>query len=191
MRQGEMLALTWADVDFRDGNVCRVTKSVRTGDKAAPAGQGREDEGEPPPHPPHPPHARRAWRARFGGRLVFSARWPLPATEGKQRYVNKANLRKTFRQACWGRPALPAIRFHDLRHTHATLALQETKNVKAVSARLGHADVRVTLNTYAHYLPVMEEEYVSAMETPSGARPFLRRPRRNRLSRRPFRPNHP
>lgn len=34
-----------------------------------------------------------------------------------------------------------------------------------MSARLGHADVRVTLNTYAHYLPLMEEEYVSAMET--------------------------
>ena len=59
---------------------------------------------------------------------------------------------------------LPENRFHDLRHTHATLALQATKNVKAVSARLGHADIRVTLNTYAHFLPIMEEEYVAAME---------------------------
>jgi integrase len=56
------------------------------------------------------------------------------------------------------------IRFHDLRHTHATLALLKTKNIKAVSARLGHADVRVTLKTYAQYLPVMEEELVAAME---------------------------
>ena len=60
---------------------------------------------------------------------------------------------------------LPRGRFHDLRHTHATFALQATKNIKAVSARLGHADVRVTLNTYAHYLPLMEDEYVSAMES--------------------------
>ena len=84
--------------------------------------------------------------------------------------MNKANLRKTFAKLL-GKAGLPAIRFHDLRHTHATLALQETKNVKAVSARLGHADVRVTLNTYAHYLPVMEEEYVSAMERLLAPRP--------------------
>ncbi len=73
-------------------------------------------------------------------------------------------MTKTFRLLLH-KAGLPRVRFHDLRHTHATFALQATKNIKAVSARLGHADVRVTLNTYAHDLPLMEEEYVSAMET--------------------------
>jgi integrase len=56
------------------------------------------------------------------------------------------------------------IRFHDCRHTFATLALLKTRNVKAVSVRLGHEDIRVTLNTYAHWLPVMEDEILEAME---------------------------
>ena len=54
--------------------------------------------------------------------------------------------------------ALPMIRFHDLRHTYATLALQAGLNVKIVSSRLGHANVAFTLNVYSHALPEMDEE---------------------------------
>ncbi|WP_179107178.1 site-specific integrase [Sediminibacillus massiliensis] len=43
------------------------------------------------------------------------------------------------------------IRFHDLRHTHASLLIQEGVNVKIVSERLGHSDVAITLNTYTHF----------------------------------------
>jgi integrase len=50
------------------------------------------------------------------------------------------------------------IRFHDLRHTYATLALQAGLNVKIVSSRLGHANVAFTLNVYSHALPEMDEE---------------------------------
>ena len=53
---------------------------------------------------------------------------------------------------------LPAIRFHDLRHTHATLALQAGVHPKVVSERLGHATVSITLDTYSHAIPAMEEE---------------------------------
>ncbi|PPB08651.1 hypothetical protein C4A77_07465 [Brevibacillus laterosporus] len=48
-------------------------------------------------------------------------------------------------------------RFHDLRHTHATLLLQLGENPKVVSERLGHADVYITLNIYAHVLPTMQK----------------------------------
>ncbi|PPA88324.1 hypothetical protein C4A76_09690 [Brevibacillus laterosporus] len=48
-------------------------------------------------------------------------------------------------------------RFHDLRHTHATLLLQLGENPKVVSERLGHADVNITLNIYAHVLPTMQK----------------------------------
>ena len=53
---------------------------------------------------------------------------------------------------------LPRIRFHDLRHTHATLALQAGVHPKIVSERLGHGDVGVTLNVYSHTIPALEEE---------------------------------
>jgi integrase len=48
---------------------------------------------------------------------------------------------------------LPAIRFHDLRHTHATMLLARGNSVKAVSQRLGHATIEITLKHYAHVLP--------------------------------------
>jgi integrase len=53
---------------------------------------------------------------------------------------------------------LPDIRLHDLRHTHATLALQAGIHPKVVSERLGHAAVAITLDTYSHAIPAMQEE---------------------------------
>jgi integrase len=52
---------------------------------------------------------------------------------------------------------LPRIRFHDLRHTHATLALQAGVHPKVVSERLGHADIALTLNVYSHAIPALQE----------------------------------
>jgi integrase len=53
---------------------------------------------------------------------------------------------------------LPQIRLHDLRHTHATLALQAGVHPKVVSERLGHATVSITLDTYSHAIPALQEE---------------------------------
>jgi len=52
---------------------------------------------------------------------------------------------------------MPVIRFHDLRHTAATLLLLAGENPKVVSERLGHASVEITLNTYSHVLPAMQK----------------------------------
>ncbi len=53
---------------------------------------------------------------------------------------------------------LARIRLHDLRHTHATLALRAGIHPKVVSERLGHATVSITLDTYSHAIPAMQEE---------------------------------
>ncbi len=53
---------------------------------------------------------------------------------------------------------MPDIRLHDLRHTHATLALRAGIHPKVVSERLGHATVSITLDTYSHAIPAMQEE---------------------------------
>lgn len=55
------------------------------------------------------------------------------------------------------RAGLPRIRFHDLRHTHATLAFQAGVHPKVVSERLGHADIALTLNVYSHAVPALQE----------------------------------
>ena len=51
----------------------------------------------------------------------------------------------------------PRIRLHDLRHTHATLALQAGIHSKVVSEQLGHATVSITLDTYSQAIPAMQE----------------------------------
>ncbi len=53
---------------------------------------------------------------------------------------------------------LPRIRFHDLRHTHATILLSMGVNPKIVANRLGHSSVKITLDTYSHVLPEMKQD---------------------------------
>lgn len=53
---------------------------------------------------------------------------------------------------------LKKIRFHDIRHTHATLLLMQGVNPKIVAERFGHVDIRLTLDTYSHLLPNMQLE---------------------------------
>jgi hypothetical protein len=58
----------------------------------------------------------------------------------------------------------PDICFHDLRHTAATLMLQQSIHPKVVQERLGHADIALTLNTYSHVLPNIQEEVVQKLD---------------------------
>jgi integrase len=57
------------------------------------------------------------------------------------------------------------VRFHDLRHTCATLLLSKGFHPKIVQELLGHATVSITLDTYSHVLPNMQGEAASAMES--------------------------
>ncbi len=56
------------------------------------------------------------------------------------------------------------VRFHDLRHTHATWLLASGVNVKVVSERLGHSNIRITLDTYAHVLKTMQTAAVEKLD---------------------------
>ena len=56
------------------------------------------------------------------------------------------------------------VRLHDLRHTHATLMMEQGVNPKVVSERLGHASVVITLDIYSHALPSMQEEAVTRFD---------------------------
>ena len=55
------------------------------------------------------------------------------------------------------RTGYPNVRFHDLRHTHASLMLRQGVHPKIVSERLGHANIGITLDTYSHVLPGLQE----------------------------------
>jgi integrase len=59
---------------------------------------------------------------------------------------------------------LPSIRLYDLRHTMATLLLSESVNPKIVQERLGHSSIVLTLDTYSHVLPTMQEDATAKLE---------------------------
>jgi integrase len=71
--------------------------------------------------------------------------------------LDPESVSRYFRQAV-KQSLLPQIRLHDLRHTHATLALQAAIHPKVVSERLGHATISITLDTYSHAIPAIQEE---------------------------------
>ena len=60
---------------------------------------------------------------------------------------------------------LPDIRFHDLRHSHATQLLKQGVHPKVVSERLGHSTVGLTLDVYSHVLPNIQEKAARKLDT--------------------------
>jgi integrase len=89
------------------------------------------------------------------GDLVFCA--------GEGKPINPNNLYRNF-AAIVDRAGVLTIRLHDLRHTHATPLLSAGTPIKAVSERLGHAKTSITLDTYAHVLPDMQDRGVEAID---------------------------
>jgi hypothetical protein len=78
--------------------------------------------------------------------------------------------RRVFRPALV-RAGCPQIRFHDLRHTCATLLLGKGVHPKVVAEMLGHSQIAVTLDTYSHVTPTMQQAAVTALEDVLGCDP--------------------
>ncbi len=72
-------------------------------------------------------------------------------------------VQRDFRRAM-KRAGVPRIRFHDLRHCHATLLLQQGVHPKVVQERLGHSTISMTLDTYSHVVPGLQERAVADLE---------------------------
>ena len=87
--------------------------------------------------------------------LVFCTATGGPVDPSYQAFLFK----KALAQAC-----LPAIRFHDLRHTAATLLLSRGVHPKVVSEMLGHGSVLLTLDTYSHLVPALHAQAAAVMD---------------------------
>lgn len=100
-------------------------------------------------------------KAALAERLSFGADWPdhdlvFTAPDGEP--VHPRRFSAYYFAQHVRAAGLPMIRFHDLRHTHATLALQAGVHPKVVSERLGHSSIAVTMDRYSHVMPAMESE---------------------------------
>jgi integrase len=97
--------------------------------------------------------------------LVFCTRRGTP--------IRRDNLHGKSWKPLLRRTALPDIRFHDLRHTCATLLLTKGVHPKIVSEMLGHSSVFITLDTCSHVIPGLGEAAASAMEEALGEDPSI------------------
>jgi hypothetical protein len=88
--------------------------------------------------------------------IVFSAKRGKP--------LDPDNLIKREFQPALGRAALRHIRFHDLRHTYASLLINNGENIKYISEQMGHASVQITLDRYGHLFPSARREAVLRLE---------------------------
>lgn len=77
--------------------------------------------------------------------------------------VGPRNLLRSFYRLL-EKAELPKIRFHDLRHGHATMMLKQGEHPKIVSERLGHSNTRITMDIYSHVLPNMQKEAVDRFD---------------------------
>ncbi len=157
LRSGELLALSWEDIDLRKRTL-RVRKALsRTRSGYVLKEPKTEHSRRSVALPDFAVKALEEFRERKSKSLehpVFSTR------EGN--YLDRKNVLRAFRAAVAatnkklpaGVPALPTrLRVHDLRHTVASLLLSAGHSVKAVAKRLGHANPAVTLRVYAHVMP--------------------------------------
>lgn len=158
LRQGELLALKWPDVDFEAGTVTVKRSLSQVG--------GRFEVKEPKSKTSRRTiavpefvlavlreHRQVALAAGFISGPVFCS------TVGT--YLSRGNLLRAFagsvkaaRVGASDAETIPqGLRFHDLRHSHASCLIASGSSIKAVSRRLGHADITVTLKVYSHCLP--------------------------------------
>jgi integrase/predicted RNA-binding Zn-ribbon protein involved in translation (DUF1610 family) len=161
MRRGEVLGLKWEDIDFAAGRLSVRRSLIPLGGDVIVSepktARGRRSIALDP-------ETVEVLKAQAARQLAEQEEWGeawidsgyLCTKEDGTPYHPEV-VSRYFRQAV-KEAKLPEIRPHDLRHTHATLALRAGIHPKVVFERLGHATVSITLDTYSHAIPAMQEE---------------------------------
>lgn len=176
LRIGELLALSWTDVDLTAHalTVRRTLSRAPVGTKDNGKVRTELVLGEPKslrsrrtiPIPASVSALLVSHRARqreqaFAVGLTWRARWPIFATPlGTHR--DYANVRREFRALAL-KAQLPDATLHDLRHAHASLALLQGVDLRTISETLGHSQISVTADFYAHVLPQLQRSAADKM----------------------------
>jgi integrase len=177
LREGELLALRWGDTDLEATKPALLVRRTLTRGEdgrgwvvggSTKSGKGRRVRLTQRTVAALKQHRKRQLEERMRLAGLWQDRGLVFPNELGSLF-NPSNLRnRSFKRIKARSGVREDLRFHDLRHTCATLLLSEGVNVKVVSELLGHASVTITLNTYAHVLPDMQDSAAEAMEEALG-----------------------
>ncbi len=175
LRRGELLALRWDDIDLNGGNVS-IRRTLSRG------ASSKLEFGEPKTAASKRrvslsaallevvrEHRRRQLEHIVTHRSIYEDAG-LVFADGLGRPLHPNALNRKFAEII-RRAGLPVIRFHDLRHTCATIMLAQGVHPKIVQELLGHTDISMTMNLYSHVTTDMQQEAADAIDRAiSGAR---------------------
>jgi len=171
LRQGELLALRWEDVDLDTGNL-RVRHSLANVDGELTLQEPKTDRSRRSLVLPEAVTAAlQAHRTRqLMDRMAAGSRWVdsghvFATMLGKPHHA--ATITRCFHDAL-DRAGLPRVRFHDLRHSAATFLLATGFTLEDVKNLLGHSSIVLTSNTYGHVLEQRRKEVARGMNTVLG-----------------------
>jgi integrase len=161
MRRGEALGLRWSDVDLENGRLS-VRRALIPTNRDVVVSEPKTAKGRRVIA--LDPATVEVLKSQAARQLAEQREWGEAWSETGHVFTKEngealdpETITRWFRIAV-KKAMLPHVRLHDLRHTHATLALQAGIHPKVVSERLGHATVSITLDTYSHAIPAMQEE---------------------------------
>jgi integrase len=168
MRQGELLGLQWIDVDLAQA-LLTVRRSLTNIKGTIALGEPKSAAGSR--YIALPQIAVRALdehRERMLAEGLASSPWVFCDTVGGP--IHRQNLVRRSFKPLLQKAGLPDIRFHDLRHTAATLLLFQGVHPKVVQEILGHSQISVTLDTYSHVLPALHRDAADKLDQLFGQR---------------------
>jgi integrase len=167
MRRGEILGLRWSDLakDYSFAHVRASLQATREGlsFERPKTARSRRAVALPAFLRPFLERQRTAQAASKAQLACERQDAGLVVTRTDGSPVNPDSMSSAWRRLL-RKHDLPPVRFHDLRHAHATLMLLQGVHPKVVSERLGHASVGITLDTYSHVLPSMQAQAVEAFD---------------------------
>jgi integrase len=158
-RRGEVAGLRWVDVDL-DGARMTIRQALLNGDGEVYVSSPKSYRGRTVDLDQATVDKLREHRDRQQVEKMATRRWEdsgFVFTREDGSALNPATLTRAFRWIV-DRSELPRIRLHDLRHTHASIAVKAGVPIGVVSERLGHASPEFTLHRYSHVMPGMQRE---------------------------------
>ncbi len=169
LRIGEMIALKWSDIDFKNRLIEVKRSYVKKRMSSTKSGKIRSVDMTP------------VLAQVLKDLQTEQKKWALKTASPVSEFVfvtrkGKLELAENFRyglEKCLENAKLKRIRIHDLRHTYATIRLLRGHNIGDISYQMGHSSIKITYDTYGHWIPGKFKSEVDELDQAHPSAPYM------------------